>query len=126
MNWYVGQPVYCLAYGHGNVVKIDIDLEYPIIVSYSNWGSEEYTLDGKIWEDGPVCLYSEKPEITVPKWQPKPGEWCWFWMEEFEGAYLRRFAKMENGRYMTNINDSYYNCAPFVGELPEHLKEVQP
>jgi hypothetical protein len=126
MNWYVGQQVYCLRNGEGKIVETECTTAFPIVVE-STKGVFYYTRDGRITPyDATPMLYPSKPEIILPKWQPKPGEWCWFWMEEFEGAYLRRFAKMENGRYMTNINDSYYNCAPFVGELPEHLKEVQP
>jgi hypothetical protein len=121
-----GQTVYCLAFGNGVVYTIDKDSTHPVVIDFPSGETFSYTMDGKLNVNGPVCLYHAKPEIIVPKWQPKPVEWCWFWDEEFEGCYFRRFKKMVNGEYRDTTSASWKNCAPFKGELPEHLKEVQP
>ena len=126
MKWKVGQQVYCLQNGEGVIIDTKNDGPYPIRVKFNGCESTYTELGKLVVNNENPMLYPSKPEIIVPKWQPQPGEWCWFWMKEFECAYLKRFEKMENGRYMTNKNDSYLNCAPFNGELPEHLKEVQP
>lgn len=33
---------------------------------------------------------------------------------------------MNGNRFECNLGLSWLNCAPFIGELPEHLKEVKP
>jgi hypothetical protein len=71
-------------------------------------------------------LYPSKPEIILPKWQPKPGEWCWFWDDIKAESVLRKFSIMNGNRFECNLGSRWLNCAPFIGELPEHLKEVQP
>jgi hypothetical protein len=71
-------------------------------------------------------LYPAKPEITVPKWQSKPGEWCWFWDERNTCARLAKFAIFKDDAYHEHTHNGWENCAPFIGELPDHLKEVKP
>jgi hypothetical protein len=126
-NWYVGQQVYCLVYGEGVVDDVfESSGEYPILAKFSNNALCRYTNDGRMFKGRNVCLYHSKPEIIVPKWQPKEGEWCWFWDEEGNnGVRLAKFLKItDNNNYTANGGSIWQNCAPFIGELPEHLKEV--
>lgn len=127
MNWHVGQQVYCLKNGSGVITMIETaeHRRYPVVVQFPVVGLQSYTLDGcYMQEDLTPMLYPAKPEITVPKWQPKPGEWCWFWDEQFDGAFLSKFEKMIDDVFFDRERNSWENCAPFIGELPEHLKEV--
>ena len=54
-------------------------------------------------------------------WQPKEGEWCWFWNGEGINSidpFIARFNKC------SRLNAFDY-CEPFIGELPSFLKEQQ-
>ena len=68
-----------------------------------------------------------KNEIEL--WQPKEGEWCWFW-DNFNNPFIGKFVARngDNYQYKHTKNDkvySAYKCEPFVGELPSFLKEHQ-
>ena len=72
-----------------------------------------------------------KNEIEL--WQPKEGEWCWFWnngsqafLGQYDGVatsststwYMCKFVKHSN-----TISSIYDNIEPFFGELPSFLKD---
>jgi len=129
-NWHVGQQVYCLKNGAGVITMIETaeHRRYPVLVKFPVAGRISYTLDGRyMQEDLTPMLYPSKPEITVPKWQPKPGEWCWFWDEGINSTLLAQLSHITaRNNYETKGGSIWQHCAPFNGELPEHLKEVQP
>lgn len=127
INWYVGQQVYCLVYGEGVVDDVfESSGEYPILAKFSNNALCRYTNDGRIFKGRNVCLYHSKPEITVPKWQPKPGQWCWFWDIDSDSTVLSKFLRITEGNnYRSESGTVWQHCALFVGELPPHLKEVE-
>ena len=61
-------------------------------------------------------------------WQPKEGEWCWFWNSAL-GIWFISTLK-DFGEYNNSIqyrcNSVYYiceKCEPFIGELPSFLKD---
>jgi hypothetical protein len=133
--FYEGQQVGCLMYGEGRVSEIIEDDTYPILVQYG-YGNLFYSKDGKYHETLRPTLYpieqyreiiANLPAPQPEKWHPKPGEWCWFWNQNsLKIAIVDKFKQMDGSDYI-NVNDyKYRNCAPFTGELPEHLKEVQP
>ena len=127
-KFYVGQSVYCLVFGEGVVNDVfDSSGTYPILAKFSNDASVRYTNDGRMFEGRNVCLYTSKPEIIVPKWQPKEGEWCWFWEDgNHHGSRLAKFDSItENKDFKSAAGIIYKHCAPFKGELPPHLKEVE-
>ena len=60
-------------------------------------------------------------------WEPKLGEWCWFWNFN-EMPTLEQFSKYHNlddhlGNYETLAVKLYQHCEPFIGELPTYLKD---
>lgn len=118
----VGQKVYSLAHGWGEVESINESI-FPLVCRF-NMVCASFTIDGRLYEHTPICLFHYEPEIIVPKWQPKNGEWCLFWDEGFVGAALMRFKIKGDAAFVTDTNCPYDNCAPFVGELPEHLKNL--
>jgi hypothetical protein len=127
MEWKVGQQVYCLRYGEGEIIHIDRGGSYSVKVEFPDGNYSTYTVEGYCDKgDATPMLYPAKPEITVPKWQPKEGEWCWFWDEIKAETVLGRFSMMSGNRFQCNLCLKWQNCAPFIGELPTHLKEVQP
>lgn len=66
-----------------------------------------------------------KNEIEL--WQPKEGEWCWFYDDTEGTPIFGRFYKQDkdfgNCCYPQHqINSPYSYCEPFIGELPSFLK----
>lgn len=128
--FYEGQHVGCLMFGQGMIVQMD-----PKVVSVSfNSGIEEFYHDGTYMQHLRPTLYplSQYREIIAnlpapqpEAWKPKPGDWCWFY-ENPKYAIIDRFKEMNENLYRNISGYTYSNCAQFVGELPEHLKEVQP
>lgn len=59
---------------------------------------------------------------SLEPWQPKQGEWCWFWNEYDDIPTLNRFLCMysddENG-----LPNGFDFCEPFTGQLPSFLKD---
>jgi hypothetical protein len=126
MNWHVGQQVYCLRYGVGRIIHIDDTKLYPIRVQFPD-ETRTYTLGGKLYKsDLNPMLYHAKPEFTVPKWQPKPGEWCWFWDTKAFAPCLGQFEQMNGRKYRDTESRNWDFCELFIGELPSYLKEVKP
>lgn len=76
----------------------------------------------------PSSIYSY--ELSLQRcelWQPKVGEWCWFWNFN-EMPTLEQFSKYHNlddhlGNYETLAVKLYQHCEPFIGELPTYLKD---
>ena len=59
-------------------------------------------------------------------WQPKKGDWCWFWDETLKKPMLlqfERFCSTGFYKYETNNKLNYQYCEPFLGELPTNLKK---
>lgn len=65
----------------------------------------------------------------VELWQPKEGEWCWFWNGYSKYTLtlgrLAEYSKEEKLYFSYNgvVYMSYEYCEPFIGELPSFLKE---
>lgn len=85
---------------------------------------EKYIEDyGDYWlKDFKISL----KEIQLELWKPQEGEWCWF----CNGGHvvLARLSRIENDEFITMDTDMlgncYYKyCAPFIGELPNFLRE---
>lgn len=131
--YYQGQQVGCLMYGEG--VVLEINSNYVCV--QVDGGTEEFYHNGRYMKHSRPTLYpidqyreiiANIPAPQPEAWKPKPGEWCWFWdqCDEKESAVLRKFKHSSNYRYTDEKGVDWQNCTPFVGELPEHLKEVQP
>lgn len=137
--FYEGQAVGCLMNGEGVVLKVT-----SINVTACFNSNHVYNLKGVCYNGGiylhsrptlyPIEQYraiiANLPAPQPEAWQPKPGEWCWFWVGNANSAVLNKFESYSNHtqkcRYKTLSGSYYDNCAPFVGELPEHLKEELP
>jgi len=130
--FYEGQEVGCLIFGEGKVTEItdvNIYVDYgDCIRTYNSDGSYFYYSRPILY---PIDQYREiianLPAPQPEPWKPKPGEWCWFW-NVGHVVRLEQFAELltPSLRFKTKKGNWFDNCAPFTGELPEHLKEVQP
>lgn len=135
--FYEGQVVGCLMYGEGKVNRI---LENDRIIVKNADGLMAYKANGSIdttIESRPTLypidqyreIIADLPAPQPEPWKPKPGEWCWFWDNNDNSATVAKFIRIYKKKYIAKVGYfeiSFPNCAPFVGELPPHLKEVQP
>ena len=57
-------------------------------------------------------------------WEPKVGEWCWFWKgyPESEVPVLQQFDRYDY-QYQTKQKGCFNHCELFIGELPTFLKD---
>lgn len=80
-------------------------------------------------------------KIDCELWQPKPGEWCWFWNEPSDIPILAKLISIEyflerpteyKIKTPSYISETVYscmtymyfkNCEPFIGQLPTNLKD---
>ena len=128
--FYEGQEVGCLMLGKGVVSSLEDSLVF-VTIKNRMW---KFSENGAYYQDARPTLYpidqyreiiANLPAPQPEAWKPKPGEWCWFWDDSTRIGVLDQFQYADSGRYYTSKVD-WQNCAPFTGELPEHLKEVQP
>lgn len=92
--------------------------------TYPSW----FQIDGKAItlhgsyiniEKGPHSFYFNELEL----WQPKPNEWCWFWdVNSNRHASIGQFKKTYKDKFKS-FTCVWNYCAPFIGELPPHLKD---
>lgn len=83
----------------------------------TNVGSETYTINkDAVWF-----------HTTCGLWQPKPGEWCWFW--DYNTPHrptFREFGRITEDCtgdpcYWDSEQNPYTNIEPFTGKPPTHL-----
>lgn len=133
--FYEGQQVGCLMFGEGVIKKMDSSYihvkttdsirtfykngKYMNVARHTLYPIEQYR-----------AIIANLPAPHPEAWQPKPGEWCRFWNDNAEFFVVGKFDKIDkSGTRPYSIFGSdfwYMYCAPFTGELPEHLKEVHP
>ena len=68
IKWEVGQEVWDVIFGKGevNLIEKDIYTDYPIRVRFeTNAIKEGYTKDGKSFKDGKRTLFFSEPIITA-------------------------------------------------------------
>lgn len=78
-----------------------------------NYNEEPYTVDISVLNN-----------VMFELWEPKEGEWCWFWNKgatkptigQFENKHTKSTYNMKNSMYF------YDYCEPFIGTLPSFLK----
>ena len=80
----------------------------------------------KLWE-GELGLttasYYAAEDCTL--WEPKDGEWCWFW-NDGTSLQIGKFSHMFGKDYAMHDEfgfDSFQHCEPFLGKLPTALAE---
>lgn len=75
-------------------------------------------------------LYAD--DAILELWQPKPGEFCWFWNKDRfpTVAKLTEICNDGNIKYFASIPNQphplgayYKNCEPFIGQLPTYLRK---
>jgi hypothetical protein len=95
----------------GCVTKTDTEFVYFKPINKDSEGSLYLLKDDKQFDN------------NIELWQPKPNEWCWFWEHNSDTyADIAQFKELYKDKFKsTNMIWNY--CAPFIGELPPHLKD---
>jgi hypothetical protein len=119
--FYVGQVVHCVVMGKGCVHSANPDSVYPLFVHFDNGKKQAYTIDGRMFLGTNVCLYTSKPEIIVPEWQPKAGEWYLFTSKGNVRCVAKLMQKTDYGMYIAGFQ-YWEKCTPLSPELVELLK----
>lgn len=101
----------------GDWVIVNNSFENIIKVEYEDY--EEDGIETRIFIDNSEEYYGAE---DVEIWQPKPGEWCWFWDEQYTTAILAKFIEKTDEGYFEHHGNSFEYCEPFIGTLPSHLK----
>lgn len=133
----LNQNIGCLLNGLGTIKGIRGDI---IEVEFHNGKQQFYDTDGRMLGNpmGNIVLYSYEDyndihdvmhEINerVPfipdenRFIPEENQMCWVWDDE-DACIIKRMRGIYNGRYWDVDGMWWNNCAPFVGELPEHMK----
>jgi hypothetical protein len=103
----VGDWVKSIKYRHLRPIKIQ-----TIYESNTRHGTLGLKSNGTV-------LYSDEVEL----WEPKEGEWCWFYDR------ICKVTNYDERPYIEYQDDSHYvdddELEPFIGELPSFLKEKQ-
>ena len=86
---------------------------------------EEYNGKGNISKEVVNSLVRHGKNVQL--WQPKEGEWCWFYDDTEGTPIFGRFYKQDkdfgNCCYPQHqINSPYSYCEPFIGKLPTFLQ----
>ena len=71
IEWEVGQVVWDVVYGKGEVARVDESFYYPVGVVFDNGDSADYTLCGEIDEQTKRSLFFSEPVITADLYPPK-------------------------------------------------------
>ena len=60
-------------------------------------------------------------------WQPKEGEWCWFYSPFWtdKKPILDTFKCIEENKFRTGSGVQTTHCEPFIGKLPSFIKDKQ-
>jgi hypothetical protein len=121
--------------------KEDNQIKVVKLLSMEIVGTEEkifYTnKDKSDW----ISVYSDGSLRNFELWQPKEGEWCWFYDKLLNGRIVGPILRQYNQKQLnmiqerilldnkfTDIDDQYCfyeleNIEPFTGELPSFIKE---
>ena len=116
MGFYVGQKVVSER-GEGTVISTNHVGTLPILVKIDEC-ELSYMKDGcYATKDKLPSLYPIEltPKFYQPEWQPKEGEWCWFWNSEYKVGVIGKFITRRTNRYYvaSGIPNDWQNCAPF-------------
>jgi hypothetical protein len=123
MGFYVGQKVMSER-GEGTVISTNNVSRLPILVKIDGTDYElSYMKDGcYATKDKLPSLYPIEltPKFYQPEWQPKEGEWCWFWDNRSNKIpTIRRFKMFSSHTYLyrDELDSVWANCAPFDGNM---------
>lgn len=75
--------------------------------------------------------YTRYRVADVKLWQPRSGDWCWFWDDSWSYVQLLQFNKMDKDIFESKTSveignvdcDRWSKCEPFIGQLPSICKE---
>ena len=104
----VGDKVYCVMHGHGVVVGIEENLDYPVRVDVENESDIGYTYDGRYSRDfAPTLSFTEYTlqgfTQEKPVELPKVGELCLVRDFNDDTWLVREFAEYRHGLFICKV-----------------------
>ena len=82
-----------------------------------------------VWENRKIKKLSVNCNFLT-LWQPKEGEWCWFFDNKREIPKLGKLKHKTDNQYVAymtlnaSMSVQYFKfCEPFIGQLPTTLKD---
>jgi hypothetical protein len=123
-------------------MKVSINKKYtsggrPIRILCTDREATDYPVVG-IFENNDVLFFKENGENIdedtwdlIEVWEPKLGEWCWFWNNNTETDDTSENIRAHGSIY-SGMNDTHFksiddciwdNCVKYASMLPEHLKK---
>ena len=109
-----GTKLYSTTYGEVEVVKVNIDSNYPI-VTQCNCGSERYTKDGKVLYgcNGECILFPSKDQRDWSKFKPKQPKFDPKTLQPFDKVLVRDYntEKWECDFFSHTIESGVYKYA---------------
>mgnify|MGYP006935354423 CR=1 FL=1 len=94
-------------------------------------GDWVYDYYGNLIQVDEFSILKEDELENFKLWQPQDGEWCWFWDKDTpfpERPFIDRHCGDYCGEsYISETkfsgNSYWTNCEPFIGEIPNFIKE---
>lgn len=92
-------------------------------------GTPETTMyDNSIWIHLENGFSSSTKPSNLEIWQPKEGEWCWFWNYTDTPNFMMFNGITEDNLYngitcIGGCDIEFDYCEPFIGELPSFIKD---
>jgi hypothetical protein len=117
---------------NGNAIRIlCVDRpysKYPVVGVRDDGCIMYFTEDGYYThcddDDDDSCEYYNKYNL-IEVWEPQEGEWCWFFDEGSNHANIRKYSRMRGGCFISTDGLAWEHCSKFIGELPNHLKNIK-
>lgn len=84
-NAKIGDEVFCEVYGDGNIVRLQKESTYPVVVEFSSEYRESYTRDGRIRKEAinPTLFYRKGAERNLTERPTEEIDW-----KEWEGKEI--------------------------------------
>ena len=90
--------------------------------------------NNEIFQLEELHIWQKDLDFLVKLWQPKEGEWCWFYnSDNYDsvqltlGKFYGTSSKELKYTYIDMDRQEYSSecCEPFIGELPSFIKDNQ-
>lgn len=103
---------------------------HPVKLRCNVNGCTQYVMiDGRLdeYDEIPSVTFKPQsfPDLGKPEWQPKPGELCWVWDENFKTPVVGTYVNKGEFLHGDGFKNYWQHRAPFNnGQLPEQFAHL--